>query len=264
MGAGRPRILIRGVYSHTLMRDKDHPRKDILDQIKDRYEFSSSWTSLVPRIICWRKTTLWKLFVSGTYLLKRLMDLLISATAFLLSLPVILAAIVLIKLEDGGPALFVQQRVGRNGEFFNMYKFRSMRLDADSHKDELLSLNESKAGITFKMKNDPRITNVGRFIRKFSIDELPQLINVMKGEMSLVGPRPALESEVKDYDYADRKRLNAIPGITGLWQVSGRSNIDFHGQVRLDVNYIESQSLWSDFMILLRTIPAIISGKGAY
>jgi lipopolysaccharide/colanic/teichoic acid biosynthesis glycosyltransferase len=144
-----------------------------------------------------------------------------------------------------------------------MYKFRSMIMGADQMKDQLLGQNES-GGVIFKMKHDPRVTRVGRIVRKLSIDELPQLWNVLKGDMSLVGPRPPVPKEVDEYEYADRRRLDAIPGITCIWQVSGRSDIDFKGQVRLDVQYIENQSLWSDIKLLLKTIPAVLFGKGAY
>ena len=144
-----------------------------------------------------------------------------------------------------------------------MYKFRSMVIGSDKMKECLLDQNES-SGVIFKMKKDPRITETGRLIRKTSIDELPQLWNVFKGDMSLVGPRPPLPGEVNEYDYPDRKRLNAIPGITCIWQVSGRSNINFKGQVRLDVQYIDNQSFWGDIKILLQTIPAVLSGRGAY
>jgi lipopolysaccharide/colanic/teichoic acid biosynthesis glycosyltransferase len=145
-----------------------------------------------------------------------------------------------------------------------MWKFRSMYIDAEQRKAELDRQNEMAGGVTFKMKRDPRITRVGRFIRKASIDELPQLWNVLKGDMSLVGPRPPVPKEVDKYSLADRRRLEVIPGITCIWQVSGRSDIPFPEQVKLDVEYIESQSLWTDVVILLKTIPAVFLGRGAY
>jgi lipopolysaccharide/colanic/teichoic acid biosynthesis glycosyltransferase len=144
-----------------------------------------------------------------------------------------------------------------------MYKFRSMIVNADKMKDTLLDQNES-GGVIFKMKRDPRITRVGRVIRKLSIDELPQLLNVLKGDMSLVGPRPPVPREVAEYELSDRRRLDMVPGLTCLWQVAGRSDIDFEGQVRLDVQYLESQSLKGDIILLLKTIPAVLSGRGAY
>jgi lipopolysaccharide/colanic/teichoic acid biosynthesis glycosyltransferase len=144
-----------------------------------------------------------------------------------------------------------------------MYKFRSMRPDAEERLREILPRNEHSSGVTFKMKRDPRLTRVGKWIRRYSLDELPQLVNVLKGDMSLVGPRPPLPREVEMYSIADRRRLLATPGLTCFWQIGGRSEIDFQDQVRLDVLYIESQSFWLDLKILCRTIPAVLSGKGA-
>jgi lipopolysaccharide/colanic/teichoic acid biosynthesis glycosyltransferase len=145
-----------------------------------------------------------------------------------------------------------------------MLKFRSMYMDADQRLKELIAQNEMQGGVLFKMKNDPRITPVGRFIRKMSIDELPQLWNVLKGDMSLVGPRPALPSEVDQYSLHDRQRLEVIPGITCIWQVSGRSDIPFPEQVQLDVQYIDSQFIWLDIKLLFQTIPAVLFSRGAY
>jgi lipopolysaccharide/colanic/teichoic acid biosynthesis glycosyltransferase len=174
-----------------------------------------------------------------------------------------LLAAIAIKLESPGPAIFRQIRVGKDGEHFACFKFRSMYIDAEQRLKELTAKNEAD-GPVFKMKADPRVTRVGRIIRKLSIDELPQLFNVLKGEMSLVGPRPALPSEVAKYTYEQIGRLHAIPGITGLQQVSGRSDIDFKRWVELDLQYIAEQSLWKDIEILLRTIPAVLFSKGAY
>jgi lipopolysaccharide/colanic/teichoic acid biosynthesis glycosyltransferase len=145
-----------------------------------------------------------------------------------------------------------------------MWKFRSMYMDAEARKAELMAQNEMAGGVIFKMKDDPRVTKVGKFIRKTSIDELPQLWNVMTGEMSLVGPRPPVPPEVDQYSLSDRRRLEVIPGITCIWQVSGRSEIPFDQQVELDVQYIESQSFWTDIKILLKTVPALLFGTGAY
>jgi len=169
-----------------------------------------------------------------------------------------------IKLEDPGPVFFTQTRVGRFGSTFPFYKFRSMYVDAEARKAELMAQNESGDGVIFKMKNDPRITRVGKFIRRFSIDELPQLLNVLKGDLALVGPRPPVPSEVADYTLEQRKRLHVKPGITCIWQVSGRSDIPFREQVQLDLQYIRSQSLWTDILLLLKTIPAVLFGRGAY
>jgi lipopolysaccharide/colanic/teichoic acid biosynthesis glycosyltransferase len=159
--------------------------------------------------------------------------------------------------------LFKQQRVGRFGQPFACYKFRSMYVDAEARKAELLAMNEADE-VIFKMKNDPRVTRVGRVIRKLSIDELPQIFNVLRGEMSFVGPRPPVPYEVEQYEVDQFRRLEAVPGITGLQQVSGRSTLSFKRWVELDVEYIETQSLGKDVQILAKTIPTVISRKGAY
>ncbi|RUQ38647.1 MAG: exopolysaccharide biosynthesis polyprenyl glycosylphosphotransferase [Candidatus Competibacteraceae bacterium] len=210
------------------------------------------------------KRLAWKAVVGSAYVFKRLLDIVAALILLiLLALPLLTIAL-LIRLESPGPVLFKQTRVGRWGQLFTMWKFRSMYIDAEARKAALLAANESSGGVIFKMKRDPRITKVGRFIRKASIDELPQLWNVLIGDMSLVGPRPALPSEVDQYSLADRRRLEVIPGITCIWQVSGRSDIPFPEQVKLDVQYIESSSFWQDILILLKTVPAVILGRGAY
>jgi lipopolysaccharide/colanic/teichoic acid biosynthesis glycosyltransferase len=170
----------------------------------------------------------------------------------------------LIKLTDRGPVLFWQARVGKWGRVFPFPKFRSMVVDAEARQKELMSDNQHGDGVTFKIRRDPRVTWIGRIIRKTSIDELPQLWCVLKGDMSLVGPRPPLEKEVARYTLADRRRLDATPGITCIWQVSGRSDIPFPQQVELDVEYIEKQSIGEDLRLLIKTIPAVITGRGAY
>lgn len=195
--------------------------------------------------------------------LKRLLDISVACLAIVLTAPIMAVTIILIKLESPGPVVFRQVRVGKDGELFDCYKFRSMYIDAEQRKAELSAHNDAD-GPVFKMKRDPRITRVGQVIRKLSIDELPQLFNVLRGEMSLVGPRPALPCEVATYTYEQIKRLHAMPGITGLQQVSGRSNLDFKRWVELDLQYISEQSIWKDIEILLRTIPTVIFGKGAY
>ncbi len=215
-----------------------------------------------------RKTQLkiwvWAMTVKGTYAVKRFFDLFLSFWILLFLSPLLFATAVWIKLDSPGPLIYRQLRVGLNGRQFNFYKFRSMYVDADRRLAEILAKNESGDGVIFKMKHDPRITRAGRFIRKFSIDELPQIFNVILGDMSLVGPRPPLPREVDQYTLDDRKRLNVIPGITGLWQVSGRSDIPFKQQVLLDKEYIQSQSFWRDLLIMLKTIPAVLTGRGAY
>ncbi len=195
---------------------------------------------------------------------KRGMDCVGAAVGLLLLSPFFALLAVLIKLESPGPVLFTQTRIGEGGVAFRCWKFRSMFVDAEQRKQELLSQNEMAGGTTFKMKHDPRITRVGRFIRKASIDELPQLWNVLAGDMSLVGPRPPVPQEVAQYSAYEKRRLSAKPGITCTWQVSGRSDIPFPEQVRLDIEYIENRSLWLDISLLLRTVPAVLLARGAY
>lgn len=195
---------------------------------------------------------------------KRALDI-AGAGCLLVALTPPLALIaLLIKLDSPGPVIFRQSRVGRNGKQFEMLKFRSMHLDADSLHAALASDTDDRHALRFKSKRDPRVTAIGRFIRKSSIDELPQLWNVLKGDMSLVGPRPALPSEVAKYSLADRDRLLAKPGITCTWQVNGRADIDFVGQVELDREYVRNSSLLRDIWLLLRTVPAVLQGRGAY
>ncbi len=199
----------------------------------------------------------WELFV------KRILDIAVALLLLSALVPVFLIVALLIKVSSRGPVLFVQKRMGLNGRIFDMYKFRSMYVDADKDLHQLKERNEMK-GPVFKMKNDPRITPVGRFLRRFSLDELPQLWNVMKGDMSLVGPRPPVPGEVSMYERKDRRRLSMRPGLTCTWQVSGRNNIsDFTSWVELDLDYIDNWSLGRDFILLLRTIPAVLLGTGA-
>jgi exopolysaccharide biosynthesis polyprenyl glycosylphosphotransferase len=201
--------------------------------------------------------------VGAALIIKKSFDLFTASVLLILILPVLALTAIAIKIESRGPIIYKQQRVGKNGKFFNMYKFRSMQENAD----ELLSTLESKNeiyGLAFKMKNDPRVTKVGRFIRKFSIDELPQLFNVIKGDMSLVGPRPPLPYEVEKYGDWEWRRLEVLPGLTGLWQVSGRSLLSFQQWMSLDVYYIENWSMSLDLKILLKTIPVVLKGEGAY
>jgi lipopolysaccharide/colanic/teichoic acid biosynthesis glycosyltransferase len=197
-------------------------------------------------------------------ILKRFIDIISSTMGIgLLSFLFLIVALA-IKIEDPkGPVLFSQIRVGKNGKEFKMYKFRSMVSDAEKKLEELLKYNEA-SGAMFKMKKDPRITKVGKFLRKTSIDELPQLINVLKGEMSLVGPRPPLPREVNEYSNYDLQRLLVIPGCTGLWQISGRSTLGFNEMVQLDIKYIQTRSIIMDLKIIFKTIFSMISAKDAY
>ncbi len=210
------------------------------------------------------KVCSWEFTVGLSFFIKRLIDTLGSLIFIVLLSPVFFLTALAVYINDPGPVLYRQKRVGRNGRQFDMLKFRSMVVDADKIKQELMDKNESSDGVIFKMKNDPRVTTVGRFIRKFSIDELPQLFNVLKGDMSLVGPRPPLPEEVAMYTLEERKRLHVLPGITCIWQVSGRSEIPFKQQVRLDLDYIQTQGFWMDLKLLIRTIPAVLFGKGGY
>lgn len=193
---------------------------------------------------------------------KRAFDFVVSGLMLLALSPLFLLLIFLVR-RDGGPAFYSQIRVGRHGKTFRFFKFRSMVVNADKMKIELMEQNQSDDGVIFKMNNDPRITKVGRILRKTSLDELPQLYNVFRGDMSLVGPRPPLPDEVQQYNARERQRLDTNQGITCIWQVSGRSNIGFQGQVDLDLKYIQNESLWYDIKLLLKTLPAVITGRGA-
>lgn len=200
----------------------------------------------------------------SSIILKRIMDVVGASLGIIILLPVFLIVAILIKLEDSkGPVLFKQVRVGQKQQEFTMYKFRSMVSNAEELLESLLSYNET-TGAMFKMKKDPRVTKIGRFIRKTSIDELPQLFNVLKGNMSLVGPRPPLPREVAEYSDYHKKRLLVKPGCTGLWQVSGRSNIGFEEMVELDLKYIKKKNVFFDFRIILKTIKVMFSSKGAF
>lgn len=196
-------------------------------------------------------------------IIKRCMDIVGGAVGLLITIVLTPFIAIAIKLDSKGPVLFSQIRIGKNGRRFKLYKFRSMYVDAESRKKELESQNEIK-GLMFKMKNDPRITRVGKFIRKTSMDELPQFWNVLKGDMSLVGTRPPTEDEFKQYSLYYRRRLSMTPGLTGLWQVSGRSNVeDFEQVVKYDLEYIDNWSIGLDIKILLKTIVVIFAGKGS-
>jgi lipopolysaccharide/colanic/teichoic acid biosynthesis glycosyltransferase len=195
--------------------------------------------------------------------LKRLLDVTAAVAGLVLIAPVLPFIVVLIKLETHGPILFRQRRVGRWGRIFTCYKFRSMEACAEERKCELQHLNEA-TGAAFKIKNDPRITGVGRFLRRSSLDEFPQLLNVLRGEMSIVGPRPQIPEEVQQYTPHQALRLLAKPGLTCLWQISGRSHIDFEEWMSLDLDYVRQRSLPLDLWILYRTLPAVMMRRGAY
>ena len=194
---------------------------------------------------------------------KRTLDLAIALNALLLLGPLFAAVCLLITMEDRGPIFFRQTRIGANGKPFKMWKFRSMAVDAEARRQKLLAQSE-RDGVCFKMKHDPRITAVGRWIRRLSLDELPQIFNVIRGEMSIVGPRPALPQEVITYDDRARARLQGAPGLTCTWQVSGRADIPFEQQVELDVEYLKDRSLMRDITLIAKTVPAVLTGRGAY
>lgn len=196
--------------------------------------------------------------------MKRVVDIAASVFALTMLLPVFAITALAIRLESKGPIFFTQRRVGSDGREFPFYKFRSMVANAEALKAKLMAQNESAQGVIFKMKNDPRVTRVGRIIRKFSVDELPQFYNVLKGDMSIVGPRPPVPGEVVQYQSEAWKRLSVVPGLTCVWQVSGRSSIGFRDQVKLDVDYILRQDVFYDMWLMYRTVPAVLKGEGAF
>lgn len=195
---------------------------------------------------------------------KRGLDCIVAATGLIMLSPLLAIVMLAIRLESRGPALFRQVRVGQNGTHFRIWKFRSMRTGDGAQKAVLTGANDRDDGVTFKLKHDPRVTRIGRFIRKYSIDELPQLWNVLRNEMSLVGPRPALPDEVRKYSRHDRGRLLGKPGLTCTWQISGRADLSFSEQVELDISYLKSRSIWLDLYLIARTPFAVLSARGAY
>lgn len=199
----------------------------------------------------------------GQRVAKRLFDIVVSGILIVLVAPLLLIIALLIKIDSRGPVLFRQERVGMEGKHFQMLKFRSMVVDAEARLAELKGQNEG-SGLLFKIRNDPRITRIGSFLRRYSVDELPQLFNIFSGSMSLVGPRPPLPQEVAAYEHDVRRRLLVKPGLTGLWQVSGRSNLSWQDSVRLDLYYVENWSLAGDLVIILRTVRAVFHSTGAY
>lgn len=226
-------------------------RKQKDKQSSNKYKF---WLSRNFNIEL-RKPVQWKL--------KRTMDFALSIAGLVLASPILIAIAAAIKYESDGPILFKQKRIGKYGKEFYMYKFRSMLNNAEDNLEMLIHKNETN-NVMFKMKKDPRITTVGKLIRKYSLDELPQLLNVLKGDMSLIGPRPPLPYEVEKYENWHYLKFSTYPGITGLWQVSGRSSIkDFNVVIKLDFKYTENWNLFQDFLIFLKTFPVVIFAKGA-
>lgn len=236
-------------------------RRALLEALYKKYGRKQGWAQ---KCFYLRKKYFWLFFITGLNLLKRFMDIVIGGLALIFFLPLMILIAAVIKLTDGGPVFYISDRVGKWGEEFRFIKFRTMVSSADELKESLIHKNEIENDIKFKMKEDPRVTPFGRFLRKTSLDELPQLWNVLKGEMSLVGPRPPLSTEVVNYSIRERKRLDVKPGLTCIWQVSGRSELNFKQQVQLDLEYIESQSLWFDIILMIKTIPAVLFGRGAY
>ncbi len=209
------------------------------------------------------------------HLVKRLVDVVLAAGMLLIVAPVMAVIALLIKRSGPGPVLYVQERLGRDGRPFLFYKFRSMKHDSDDaiHRqfaamfingDEDGCADRNSGDKVFKLKRDPRVTAIGAFLRRTSLDELPQLFNILKGEMSLVGPRPPIVYEIENYQPWHMERLKAVPGLTGLWQVSGRSSVAFEDMVRLDIRYINTWSLWQDLVILVKTVPVVLRGTGGY
>jgi lipopolysaccharide/colanic/teichoic acid biosynthesis glycosyltransferase len=249
-----------GIVDERVRRLNDETRNQILSRYTSIGVLARWWWRATVRL----KQFAWISFLDSRRLAKRLMDITGAIVLMTLAAPLLLIFAALIKATSRGSVLFKQQRVGQHGRHFQMYKFRSMYQNAEARQRELLPYNEVSGGVIFKIKNDPRITPIGAFMRRWSIDELPQLWNVLKGDMSLVGPRPPLPSEVQLYTLPQRRRLETTPGLTCTWQVSGRCEIPFERQVELDVDYIESQSLTLDFKLLLRTVTAVVQRRGAY
>lgn len=246
---GNPLFLYR-VFKYKESKD----RTSVINSYLSNYEKPKNYNT---------KKYIWELSLVLKEFVKRFIDIVSSSVLLVLFTPLFLLIALIIKLTSKGNIFFIQDRVGLNGKIFQMYKFRSMVVDAEELKEKLLEQNQSKDGVIFKIVDDPRITKIGKFIRKTSIDELPQLLNVLKGQMSLVGPRPPIIEEVKQYNVDDKKRLDVKPGITCIWQVSGRSKIPFKEQVKMDKEYIKKQSLYMDFILLLKTIPAVLFQKGS-
>ena len=257
----KPKSPIFKAYIYTGLQEKDN--LELEDKIKDFNSTNGSFFSLERLNLdhIWQHPHK----IRYRHVVKRITDIACSSLALVVLSPLLLFCALAVKISDHkGPVIFKQTRVGRNGKLFTMYKFRSMYVDAEERKKELMAQNET-GGKTFKMKNDPRIYPFGRVLRKFSLDELPQLVNIIKGDMSIVGPRPPIPSEVAEYEPWHRMRLSVTPGLTCIWQVSGRSNISFEGQMRLDNDYIRRDGkLGDDFKLILKTFKVVFKGEGAY
>ena len=257
----KPKSPIFKAYIYTGLQEKDN--LELEDKIKDFNSTNGSFFSLERLNLdhIWQHPHK----IRYRHVVKRITDIGCSSLALVVLSPLLLFCALAVKISDHkGPVIFKQTRVGRNGKLFTMYKFRSMYVDAEERKKELMAQNET-GGKTFKMKNDPRIYPFGRVLRKFSLDELPQFINIIKGDMSIVGPRPPIPSEVAEYEPWHRMRLSVTPGLTCIWQVSGRSNIPFEGQMRLDNDYIRRDGkIGEDIKLILKTFKVVFKGDGAY
>ncbi len=257
----KPKTPIFQAYIYTGLQEKDNLEQD--SKYKEFNAMNGSFFSLARLNL----SDMWEHphKIRYRHVVKRITDLFFTSCALICLSPLLLFCAAAVKLSDPkGPVIFKQTRVGRNGKLFTMYKFRSMYVDAEERKKELMAQNET-GGKTFKMKNDPRIYPFGHVLRKFSLDELPQLINIIKGDMSIVGPRPPIPSEVAEYEPWHRMRLSVTPGLTCIWQVSGRSNISFEGQMRLDNDYIRRNGkLGDDMKLILKTFKVVFKGEGAY
>lgn len=256
-----PKKPIFEAFLYTGFQEKDN--LELADKIKDFNSTNGRFFSLERLNLdhIWEHPNR----IHFRHMIKRFVDLSCTSIALILLSPVFLFCAIAVKISDPkGPVIFKQTRVGRNGKLFTMYKFRSMYVDAEERKQQLMAKNET-GGKTFKMKNDPRIYPFGRVLRKFSLDELPQFINIIKGDMSIVGPRPPIPSEVAEYEPWHRMRLSVTPGLTCIWQVSGRSNIPFEGQMRLDNDYIRRDGkIGEDIKLILKTFKVVFKGDGAY
>lgn len=238
--------------------DSGYSRVELSEQLHRRYG-----SSRASRLRLHYKRCVWLLVVGGAKCLKRFLDVTITAALLIALVPLFAVISLAIKLS-GGSVLFWQTRVGLWGREFPFPKFRSMVPNAEALKEKIRAQNQHGTSVTFKMRNDPRVTWIGRILRRWSLDELPQLWCVLRGDMSLVGPRPPVPGEVARYTLRDRRRLDVKPGLTCIWQVSGRGDIAFAEQAELDIRYIESQSLLFDLALLAQTVPAVLLGKGAY
>jgi exopolysaccharide biosynthesis polyprenyl glycosylphosphotransferase len=249
----------RGVIQDVLEKSRKHGID--LRVVPDLYE-GIAWKSPIEYIGQFPTIPLHRGHVPELgFLLKRVIDVVFSCLLLLFLAPLLLLVAIAIKLESNGPVVYASERIGKKGRVFRCYKFRTMVKDAEKRRAEIMHMNE-RDGVLFKVKNDPRITRIGRILRKYSFDELPQFFNVLRGDMSVVGPRPPIASEVMEYKLSHLRRLDVMPGITGLWQVQGRQDPSFDSYVSLDVTYIENWSIWLDLKIIVRTVGVVFSGTG--